>query len=807
MEAVLRRGPVGLLPADDLRHARPLPPRGRADREADAARRGGGGAARGRLRPRRRRAEADDPRRAPRRLLPGRRRPGRAGAADRLPPDARDERCTAGCGATRTWCSSAASLTATARGARRGAAGSAGPMVRAEWLAVLLLGLIPANDIAVNVVNQLVTAFLPPRLLPEARPARARRPARVPHRRRRSPPCSAASRRCARRSSISRCSSSPTARPHLHFALLSDFTDAAAETRAGRRRRSSAAAVEGVRALNARYAPRRRGRVLPLPSPAPLESARGRVDGMGAEARQARRVQPLRAHAARARRSRIVEGDPTPMRSVRYVITLDADTVLPPDAAPLLVGALAHPLNRAVYDPRARARRARLRHPAAARRRLARRARTARIFAAIHSGHPGVDPYTTAVSDVYQDLYGEGSFTGKGIYDVDAFERATHGRFPENTLLSHDLIEGTYARAGLVTDIERLRRLPDALPHASRAASTAGSAATGSCCRWLTAPVPGPGGPERNRLSLLSRWKIFDNLRRSTVEIAQLAFLVAGWTVLPGSPLRWTAAGPRRDRGAVDRSLCSRCCARRSTSRGAPTTRRWAATRSPASQQFALAVVFLPHQAWVSADAIVRTLWRLAVSHRHLLEWQTASQTERGMTGSARVVWRGCGRRWRSRPRSWRLVLAACDPAGDGVAWWLLALAVAPLVASWLASPSVAHALGAPAVRRERRLAAREPAAGAALRAAALALLRPVRHRRDALARARQLPGDARADRRAAHVADQHRAPAPRHGQRVRPRLPHARRHAASGSSSCSGRSSGCGASAATSTTGTTCGT
>src|SRR5690349_16435106 len=149
----------------------------------------------------------------------------------------------------------------------------------------------------------------------------------------------------------------------------------------------------------------------------------------------------------------VVVGDVEPIRSVRYVITLDADTILPPDAAPLLVGALAHPLNRAVYDaalgrvvrgygilqPRVG-----VSLPSAHRSQ----------FAAVHSGHPGVDPYTTAVSDVYQDLYGEGSFTGKGIYDVDAFERATHGRFPENTLLSHDLIEGAYSRAGLLTDIE-----------------------------------------------------------------------------------------------------------------------------------------------------------------------------------------------------------------------------------------------------------------------------------------------------------------------------------------------------------------
>jgi cyclic beta-1,2-glucan synthetase len=146
-----------------------------------------------------------------------------------------------------------------------------------------------------------------------------------------------------------------------------------------------------------------------------------------------------------------VEGDVEPLRGVRYVITLDADTVLPPDAAPAGRRARAPAQPRRVRPGAGRVvrgygilqPRVGVSLPSAHRSR----------FAAIHSGHPGVDPYTTAVSDVYQDLYGEGSFTGKGIYDVDAFEQATHGRFPENTLLSHDLIEGSYARAGLATEI------------------------------------------------------------------------------------------------------------------------------------------------------------------------------------------------------------------------------------------------------------------------------------------------------------------------------------------------------------------
>src|SRR4029453_5376905 len=197
-------------------------------------------------------------------------------------------------------------------------------------------------------------------------------------------------------------------------------------------------------------------------------------------------------------------GDVEVLRGAKYAITLDDDTVLPPDSAPLLVGAIAHPLNRAVYDA-ARGRvvrgfgivqpRVGVSLPSAYRSR----------FAAIHSGHPGVDPYTTAVSDVYQDLYGGGGFTGKGIYDVDAFEEATHARFPENTLLSHDLIEGSYARAGLATDIEVF---DDSPPRYLAPARRKHRWIRGDwqLLRWLGRYVPGPDGPERNRLSLLSRW-------------------------------------------------------------------------------------------------------------------------------------------------------------------------------------------------------------------------------------------------------------------------------------------------------------
>ncbi|MFL5491208.1 MAG: GH36-type glycosyl hydrolase domain-containing protein [Gemmatimonadales bacterium] len=389
------------------------------------------------------------------------------------------------------------------------------------------------------------------------------------------------------------------------------------------------------------------------------------------------------------------------LRSVRYVITLDSDTTLPPDAAPALVGALAHPLNRAVYDDKLGRvvsgygilqPRVGVSLPSAHR----------SLFASIHSGHPGVDPYTTAVSDVYQDLYGEGSFTGKGVYDVVAFERATSGRFPENTLLSHDLIEGNYARAGLATDVIVYDDYPTRYLTYTRRKHR-WIRGDWQLLPWLRRWVPGPQGRERNRLSILSRWKIIDNLRRSTVELAQLIFLVAGWTLFPGSPIRWTLLGI----GAI---AAPWIVALLLALVRPPLDKSWRAYYAAVAhdfvtsiQQIALAVAFLAHQAWASADAIVRTIWRMKVSHRHLLQWQTASQIERGTGTSTGAVWRQMGP---------GVALAALIIGL--VAWrrselplpdWEFVVGVLPLGLAWIASPLIAKALAAPALPKELRLA------------------------------------------------------------------------------------------------------
>jgi cellobiose phosphorylase len=570
----------------------------------------------------------------------------------------------------------------------------AGPAARAHWVPVVLLGLLPASEIAVSVVNQLVTAFLPPRPLPKLDldehgvPPEYRTAVVVPTLFGSVEAVEEALEHLEVQFLANR-------EAHLHFAVLSDFTDAPTETREGDEA-IVAAAIEGVRALNARYAaggedafylflrPRRRN---------PHEGV-----WMGWERKRGKLAEFNRFVLTGKRDGfSVLIGDPAPLRSVRYVITLDADTVLPPDAAPALVGALAHPLNRAVYDaglgrvvrgygilqPRVG-----ISLPSANR----------SVFASIQSGHPGVDPYTTAVSDVYQDLYGEGSFTGKGVYDVEAFERATRGRFPENALLSHDLIEGSYARAGLATDVIVYDEYPARYLSFARRKHR-WIRGDWQLLPWLTGTVPGPGGPEPNRLSVLSRWKILDNLRRSLIEPAQLLFLLVGWTLLPVPPLRWTLLGL----GAV---AAPWIVALLLAAVRPPFDKSWRAYYAAvgrdavtSAQQLGLAIVFLAHQAFVAVNAIVRTLWRMGVSHRHLLQWQTASQVERAMSASPWVSWRAM---WPAAAIGALAVAGAVWHAGG--MHWQLALAVLPPATLWAASPWIAHALRRPAVRREHRL-------------------------------------------------------------------------------------------------------
>ena len=226
------------------------------------------------------------------------------------------------------------------------------------------------------------------------------------------------------------------------------------------------------------------------------------------------------------------------LAGIRYVITLDSDTQLPRDTARELIGITHHPLNRPVVHPQLRrvTEGYGILQPRVS---VTMASAAGSLFARTYAGHTGVDPYTTAVSDVYQDLFGEGIFTGKGLYDVDAFMASLEGRVPDNALLSHDLFEGVHARAALVTDTEVVDDYPsNVLTHARRQHRWVRG--DWQILLWLFPWVPTRSGLERNRLPIISRWKILDNLRRSLVPPSLVALFIAGWAFLPGRPLFWT---------------------------------------------------------------------------------------------------------------------------------------------------------------------------------------------------------------------------------------------------------------------------
>ena len=236
-------------------------------------------------------------------------------------------------------------------------------------------------------------------------------------------------------------------------------------------------------------------------------------------------------------------GDLSVLSRVRFVITLDADTELPRGSADRMIGAMAHPLNQAIIDPDPEKNivvagygilqpRVGVSVQSASRSRLA----------SLYSGETGFDIYTRAISDVYQDLYGEGIFAGKGIYEVDTVQQVLERRFPRNALLSHDLIEGAYARAGLATDIEIIEDYPSHYSAYNRRKHR-WLRGDWQITGWLLSKVRDESGRKvPNPISLVSQWKILDNLRRSLVEPATFLLLVFGWLVLPGNPLYWTLA-------------------------------------------------------------------------------------------------------------------------------------------------------------------------------------------------------------------------------------------------------------------------
>jgi cellobiose phosphorylase len=478
--------------------------------------------------------------------------------------------------------------------------------------------------------------------------------------------------------------------PHVRFALVTDFLDAPHETLPGDDALVTAATA-AITALNDRYGGLaaqaaggdvffllHRAREYDAPEGAWIghERKRGKLSALNALI--------LGKGDAGALFATIV-GDPDSLRGVRYVITLDVDTTLPRDAAHELVGAMAHPLNRPHYDPakgRVTSGYAILQPRVSASLPSVGRSRFARLF----GGEAGIDPYTRTVSDAYQDAFGEGSFVGKGIYDVEAFEQALDGRFPDNRILSHDLLEGSYARSGLVSDVQLYDDFP-ARYSGDVSRRRRWIRGDWQIAGWLLPHVPAQGDAQvRNPLSWLSQWKLLDNLRRSLVAPALtlllvLAFVVldppAWWAALAFAPLAFPAAVGLLQ--ALVAPLGDVGIARHLGQAGRASAQSMA--------QLAFTVACLPHEAAYSLGAIARTHWRMLVTHRRLLEWTSSSEEQARdagtLRGSLASMWPG---------PALALVAGGYVVVARGGA---LAFA-APILVLWLLSPVIAWWTGLP---------------------------------------------------------------------------------------------------------------
>jgi cyclic beta-1,2-glucan synthetase len=537
--------------------------------------------------------------------------------------------------------------------------------IDAAWLAALAaLGLIPAIDAAMALVNRAVTrgvgaTILPGLALRDGVPAELRTLIAVPI---------LLTTREALEEHIERLEIHhlASADDELHFALLSDWTDANDERIEGDAALLEAAAA-GIARLNARHGPAAGGERFLLLHRRRVWNERQRR-WMGWE-RKRGKLHELNRLLRGAADSTFIR--PAVPAGVRYVITLDADTRLPREAARRLIGKMAHPLNRPRLD--------------AASRRVVEGygvlqprvtpslpvGREGSLFQRIFSSASGIDPYSAAVSDVYQDLFGEGSYTGKGIYDVDAFEAALEGRVPESTMLSHDLFEGTFARAGLASDIEVVEEFP------SRYDVAAARQHRWTRGDWQLLPwILGPGLPA------LGRWKMLDNLRRSLSAPASLAALAAGWMLPLEAALVWTGFIVSTIALATLLPVLAAIVPRRARITLKSHLRALAADVRLALLLTGLQLAFLPHQAWLMADAIARTLYRLLISRQHLLDWVTAGQT----AVSSRLDFLGF-----YRHMSGGVALAFLSTliigwtGGDA---WPVAL---PFVLAWIASPAIAR--------------------------------------------------------------------------------------------------------------------
>jgi cyclic beta-1,2-glucan synthetase len=492
--------------------------------------------------------------------------------------------------------------------------------ISAPLLIVLaVLGLLPAIDAAVAIVNHLVTRGFRATLLPAVDfrggvPAEHRTLVVVP---------TLLTSQAGINEQIEQLEIHHLAsvQGEVYFALLTDWADAPSESLEQDDALLSAAR-SGIEQLNRKYAAGDQGpRFYLLHRRRVWSKSENRW--MGWERKRGKLSELNRLLRGGADTTFIAP--PAMPSGVRYVVTLDADTRLPRETLRRLIGKMAHPLNRPRFDER----KGRVVEGHAI---LQPRVtpslpvgRESSPFLRIFSSANGIDPYAAAVSDVYQDLFGEGSYTGKGIYDVDAFEASLAGRVPDSTLLSHDLFEGVFGRAGLASDVEVVEEFPSRYDVASRR-NHRWIRGDWQLLPWILGAGPGDAAVRaRGGVTAIGRWKMLDNLRRSANAPAIVAALLAGLVMPSQAAMLWTAFIVAMVVLPSFIPVVAQILPRPGVTLRSH-VRALGREAEQAVAQAGLAITFVGDQAWMHLDAVMRTLFRVFISRRLLLEWTPSSQ-------------------------------------------------------------------------------------------------------------------------------------------------------------------------------------
>ena len=483
---------------------------------------------------------------------------------------------------------------------------------------------------------------------------------------------------------------------NLRFAILTDFKDARAQTMPDDEQLLNLA-NKGIDTLNEKYRSSKGDIFFLFHRPRLFnpeeniwmgyERKRGKLADLNAFLRGRTRDSSGRNLFSR------VAGDTAELRNVKYVITLDTDTKMPRDAAWQFVGTIAHPLNRAQYDEKNKrvSQGYGILQPRVS---VSLPNMNRSFYSAMYENNSGIDPYTRAVSDVYQDIFGEGSFIGKGIYDIDAFETALNGYFPENKILSHDLIEGCYARSGLISDTHLYEEYPLNY-RADVSRRHRWIRGDWQIATWIRQMVPTFDGSTRNNpLTMLSQWKIFDNLRRSLTSPALTLMILLGWTLLH-SAWFWTLS-------VLGIILLPALIVSAISIFQKPRNVIWSHHLTSAANkagnniiQAVFALICLPHEACFHTDAIARTLWRMLITHKRLLEWNPSENTNNHQRNEITVY---CKIMW--------FAPFFAIAASIAILFFrpLNIILAGPLLFIWLISPVIAYWISKPIRRREAQL-------------------------------------------------------------------------------------------------------